>query len=164
MAHPTGYSRAQIVLHWAIALLIILQFVLHEPMSEAWDALQKGRDFAFNPLIAQHVFGGLVILLLVVWRLGLRLRRGAPPPPEQEHPVLKLAAHATHWLFYALMILMPVSGAAAWFGGVETAADGHEAMKVVLLLLVLIHAAAALMHRFILKTGVMERMVRPQAR
>jgi len=163
MATPTGYSRAQVVLHWLIAALIILQYVLHEPIAEAWELVEEGREVVFHPLIAQHVFGGLVVLALAIWRLEIRARRGAPPPPEQEHPALKLAAHATHWLFYALMILMPVSGAAAWFGGIELAAEGHEAMKVVLLALFVVHVAGALMHRFVLKTGVMERMVRPQA-
>lgn len=163
MSHPSGYSRAQIVLHWLIAVMIVLQYVLHEPIANAWEMFQEGREFVFHPLIAQHVFGGLAVLALVLWRLRLRVRRGAPQPPEHEHPALKLAAHATHWLFYALMILMPVSGAAAWFGAVGVAAEAHEVMKVVLLALFIVHVAAALMHRFILKSGVMERMVRPQA-
>ncbi|MGV6812709.1 MAG: cytochrome b [Brevirhabdus sp.] len=163
MAHPTGYSRTQIMLHWLMAALITLQFILHEPIAQAWEAFEQGREVAFNPLIAQHVFGGLLVLLLVVWRLSIRLRRGAPPPPEQEHPVLKMAAHGTHWLLYALMFLMPVSGAAAWFGAVQAAAEAHEVMKFVLLLLVALHVAGALMHRFVLKTAVMQRMVRAQS-
>ena len=47
-------------------------------------------------LVAAHVFGGIVILLLAIWRLRIRFSRGAPPLPEKEHPLLKAAAHITH--------------------------------------------------------------------
>ncbi|MEV8465727.1 cytochrome b/b6 domain-containing protein [Fluviibacterium sp. DFM31] len=163
MASPTGYSRAQIRLHWIVAGLIVLQFVLHESISDAFDMAMEGRQIAFNPLVAQHVAGGVLIGLLVLWRLVLRLRRGAPPPPENEHPLLKLAAHATHWTFYALMLMLPVSGAVAWFGLVEPAAETHEFLKAILMLLVLLHVAAALYHQFVLKTDVLMRMKKPQA-
>ena len=62
---------------------------------------------------------------------------------------------------YALMVLMPVSGAVAWFGTVEAAPEVHEAMKPAMLILVLVHVAAALWHQFWLKDGLMLRMKRP---
>ena len=161
MAHPTGYTRAQIALHWITLVLVALQFILHDAMSEAWDALEEGREVIFNPLIAQHVFMGALVAVLTFVRLGLRLSHGAPPPPASEHAALKLVAHATHWAFYALLILMPVSGAVAWFNNVEPAAEAHEAMKVVLLALIALHVLAALAHQFVFKTNLMERMKRP---
>lgn len=161
MPTPTGYSRIQIRLHWIVAVLIVFQYVFHEGIADAWEVYQKGGTVEFSPLIASHVAGGGAILLLVIWRLVVRLRRGAPPPPEQEHPLLKLAAHATHFILYALMVLMPVSGAVAWFGGVDNAAEAHEVMKVLLLALIVLHFLAALFHQFILKTGLMKRMRTP---
>ena len=78
---PKGYSRAQIALHWIVAVLIVLQFVLHEPMAEAWDKVEDGIAVAFDPVVALHVFGGLAVLAFALWRIVLRQRRGAPPPP-----------------------------------------------------------------------------------
>ena len=161
MAHPTGYTRAQIALHWITLVLVALQFILHDAMSEAWDAIEDGGAVILDPLVSQHVAGGALIAVLTFVRLGLRLSHGAPPPPASEHTALKLVAQATHWAFYALLILLPVSGAVAWFNGVEPAAEAHEAMKTVLLALIALHVLAALAHQFIFKTNLMARMKRP---
>jgi cytochrome b561 len=158
---PTGFSAGQIRLHWIVFILIVLQYVLHEPITEAWRAVSRGEEIAFNPLIASHVFGGILILLLVIWRLALRARRGAPAAPENEPAILKLAAAATHLGLYALMVLMPVSGMAAWFGRVEAAAEAHAVMRIILLALIVLHIVGALYHQFILKTDVLARMKRP---
>lgn len=155
-----GYSRAQIALHWIVALLIVPQFVLHDAMSEAWDRVEDGLEVTFDPLVAAHVFGGLAVLALVLWRLVLRARRAAPPPPEAEHPALKLVAKAVHGGLYLVALLLPVSGAAAWFGGIEAAAEGHEVLKALLLALVALHVAGALYHQFVLRTNIMDRMKR----
>ncbi len=72
--------------------------------------------------------------------------------------MLKLAAHLTHWTLYALMILMPLSGALAWFGDVELGAIVHNILKLPLLVLVLLHVLAALFHQFVLKTNLIARM------
>lgn len=159
MPSPKGYSRTQIALHWGVALLIVLQFVLHEPIAEAWEVIRKGGTAAFDPVIALHVFGGLGVLAFVIWRLVLRARRGVPAAVET-NAAQKLAAHAVHLGLYALMILMPVSGAVAWFGGVEAAGEAHEVMKALLLILVALHVLGALWHQFWLKDGLMLRMKR----
>jgi len=159
---PIGYTRTQIILHWLVFVLVVLQFVLHDSIAEAWEKIEDGIEVGFDPLVAQHVFTGLLILVLVVVRMAIKAKRGAPPLPENEPAVLKLAAHGTHLALYALLILMPVSGAVAWFGGVEKAADGHEAMKVLVLVLVALHVAGALFQHFILKSDVLNRMRKPQ--
>lgn len=161
MLAPKGYSARQIRLHWIVTLLIVLQFILHEPMAEAWDGIEDGQSPAFNWLILSHVAGGVLVLIFALWRLGLRLTRGVPPAPETEIAPLRTAAHLGHLALYALMILMPVSGLAAWFGGIEAAAEGHEVLKVALLALVAVHVLAALWHQFWLKDGLMQRMKRP---
>ncbi|WP_435257937.1 cytochrome b [Thioclava sp. FR2] len=162
MSLPKGYSRAQIALHWVVAVLIVLQFVLHEPIAEAWDVIEDGGVAAFDPVVAMHVFGGLAVLVFAAWRLVLRKTRGAPPPPEAEPAPLKLAAHLGHMALYALMILMPITGAVAWFGGIEASAEVHEAMKPAMLILVAVHLLAALWHQFWLKDGLMLRMKRAE--
>lgn len=159
----SGYNKTQIRLHWAIFILIVLQFVLHEPMAEAWEAMEHGKEFEGGPLIAQHVIGGILILLLVLWRLSIRMGRGAPALPENEPALLKGIAHLTHMVLYALMILMPVSGLIAFFGGVETAAEAHGIMRVIMLLFVLLHIVGAFYQQFVLKTNIMDRMRTPSA-
>jgi len=160
MTEPTGYSKPQIRLHWIVALLIVPQFVLHDGISAAWRALGQGQVPAFDPLVALHVAGGLLIAALALWRIVLRSRRAAPPLPEGEHPALKLLAKVTHGGLYALLLGLPLSGAAAWFGGVDAAAEAHEVMKALLLALVALHVLGALYHQFVLKDGLMQRMKR----
>ena len=155
---PSTYSRTQILLHWLMFILIAAQFLLHEPIAEAWDKVEDGLPYAFHPLIAAHVLGGLLILVLVLWRIKIRLSHGAPALPDKEPALMKLAAHVAHLSLYALMILMPVTGAVAWLGGVEAAGEAHEVLRAVLLLLVLLHVVAALFHQFVLKTNLMARM------
>ncbi|THD72798.1 cytochrome b [Thalassobius vesicularis] len=155
---PTHYSRAQIALHWVIFLLIAFQFVANEPMGEAWRAVKKGQEVSFDPLVAAHVFAGIAVLALVVWRLALRLTRGVPPLPAEEPAHLKLVAHLTHWGLYAFMVLVPLSGLVAWFGSVEPAGEAHEVLKTLLMILVILHVAGALYQQLVLKTNIMERM------
>lgn len=159
---PTAYSRAQIALHWVIFGLIALQFLLHDWISEAWDKIEEGQPFVFHPLIAAHVFGGLLILALVVWRIVLRRTRGAPALPPEEPPAMQLVAKLTHAGLYALMLAMPISGGVAWFIGVEAAAEAHEVMRILLLALVGLHILGALYQQFVLKTDIMARMKRPR--
>ena len=159
---PTGYTRTQIVLHWLIFALIVVQFLFHEPMSDAWERVEDGLPVAFSPLIAGHVFTGLLVLVLAVIRIVIKVRRGAPPLPEDEPRALKLAAHGTQMTLYGLMILMPVSGALAWFGRVEAAAEVHEVLKGLMLVFVALHIAGALYQHFVLKSDVLDRMRRPR--
>lgn len=157
---PNSYTPAQIALHWVVFLLIAAQFLFEDPISEAWHKVEQGLSVGFQPMVAFHVFGGLLILALVLWRIVLRLTRGVPPLPEMETATMKVAAHAVHASMYALMVLLPVSGALAWFGGVRMGAEVHEVLKTLMLALILLHVAAALFHQFVLKTNLMARMKR----
>lgn len=156
---PSGYSRLQIVLHWLVFALIAQQYLFHDAISAAWDRIREGAEAGFDPLVLAHVAGGALVLALVVWRLTLRARRGVPPAIESSK-LQGLVAKLTHAGLYALMILMPFSGAAAWFGESEIAAQGHNLLKVLLLALVALHVVGALYHQFILRDGTMARMRR----
>lgn len=158
---PIGYSRGQIVLHWVAAVVIAAQFLLEDGISTAWRAFERGETFAFDPLILAHVAGGIIVLLLAVWRLGLRYARGVPDLPAGDPPLQRLAAHITHIGLYALMFGLPITGGMAWFGGIEVMAEGHEVLTSLLLVLVGLHVVAALYHQFWLKDGLLMRMKRP---
>ena len=84
-------------------------------------------------------------------------------PPESEHPALQFLANLIHVLLYILLLTMPLSGAVAWFFGVEAAANAHSLARFVLLPSVLLHIAGALANHFWFKTDVLRRMMRPQA-
>jgi len=157
MSVPARYTRTQIMLHWAIAALVVFQILFHGGIEELWDARMSGA--APNvPVPTPHTIAGFVILLLMLWRVALRLRHGAPKPPESEHPALRFLAGATHIAFYVLLIGMPISGAVAWFGGFEVPAAAHSLAGKALIALVVLHLAGALAHQFVFRTDVLMRM------
>ena len=159
-----GYSGAQIALHWTVAVLVVLQIVLHDGIGAAYAAGQGVGTATESELFLAdlHVVFGIAVFALALLRVALRLRRGAPPPPEDEHPMLRLAARATHLALYALILLMPVTGGLAWFWGVEAMAELHGAGEKAILILVGLHVLGALYHHFYLRTDVLRRMLRPE--
>ncbi|MDO5706398.1 MAG: cytochrome b/b6 domain-containing protein [Paracoccus sp. (in: a-proteobacteria)] len=91
----------------------------------------------------------------MLWRIALRL--SSPPAP----PVTTLAERVggvVHWALYAVLILTPLSGGVAWFGGQEGAAEAHETLTGALLALTGLHVTGALYHQFIVKDGLLSRM------
>jgi cytochrome b561 len=152
------YTKTQVILHWAVALLIVIQFVFHESIAGAWDGYLEGKPVVFDPLVAGHVFGGIAILLLVVWRLVIRARQGAVEPVAGTSPQMALFAHLGHLALYAALVLAGLSGLTAWFAEIEFAAEIHGLLKIAILVLVGGHVAAAIYHQFYLKDGLMQRM------
>lgn len=157
---PKSYSLMQKALHWIVAAMIIAQVVLHEGMVDAWRAFERTGDVSglSGPVVLFHVWGGLAVLAFAIWRLTLRRTHGVPPVPADEPAALRFIAMATHVVLYGLMILLPISGAAAYFGGIEAAGEVHELMKPLLIVLVGLHVAGALYQHFWLKTDVLKRM------
>lgn len=158
---PTRYSRMQIALHWIVFALVAQQYLFKDAMSAAWDRITDGLTVGFDLLVLAHVVGGALVMVFALWRLTLRARRGVPPAIET-NKLQGILAKLTHVGLYALMILMPLSGSVAWFGGVEAAAQGHNVMKIVLLALVALHIVGALYRQFVLRDGTLERMRRAQ--
>ena len=158
MAAPASYSRTQIILHWIIAALVIFQIVAHEGIAGIWRERMTGA-VPNEPTPNLHAIVGILIFVLVLWRLWLRFARGVPALPAGEHPALKTVATLTHWLFYVLLIGMPISGAVAWFAGLPTPAVAHGLAEKVLIPLILLHVAAALAQHFWFKTDVLKRML-----
>lgn len=156
--HPRGYSLRQIRLHWVVAALVILQLVFGEAIVDSFDARMESGASGDSLQAVLHIATGVLIGLLALWRLSLRLGRGVP---DEGAGPLGLAAKLAHWSFYAILIVAPVMGLVAWFGGRETAADLHGWAKPVLVALVGVHVLAALWHPFILKDGLLLRMKRP---
>ncbi len=155
-----GYSRRQIALHWIIALLILTMFFSGEVIHEFGHVLRDNPNATPSLGVPAHIFAGVAILLLAIWRIYLRVTRGAPAEPEGIPAIQALAAKLVHVTLYAVMVMMPVSGLVAWFGGVNLAGEAHQVMKVVLIILLILHIGAALYHQYGLKNGLIRRMMK----
>ncbi|WP_132655957.1 cytochrome b, partial [Pseudomonas aeruginosa] len=99
------YSPSQIALHWlsAVAVLLII-------------ALPYGADFFAGLLggkgnvFTLHKSLGVAVLLLTLTRLALRRVQGVPDTLEGNPDWQRAAAKAGHFLLYAVLIVMPLSG------------------------------------------------------
>src|SRR3546814_127874 len=131
--------------------------------------------------LAWHKWAGVSLLVLIVVRLAWRMSHKAPEFPLAMKPMARLAAHAAHWLLYALMLAIPLSGwlmssaqgfQVVWFGvmplpdlvskNVTLGAvlkDVHMVLNYTLFVVVIGHVGAALQHHFIKKDTVMTRML-----
>ena len=170
MARYTSVARA---LHWIIAILILGNLF----RGFAHDALPK--DWVVMPV---HKSIGLTVLALTLLRIVWRLTHRAPPLPAAMPAWEKGAAHATHVLFYALMLVLPLSGwimssagnrPLNWFflfdvpkfavakgdAIVGLSRGAHELLPWLWVALIVLHVGAALRHHFLLKDDVLRRML-----
>lgn len=97
------YSLVAIVLHWTIALAIVLQVSLAGRMEPP----PTPESFAVTQL---HKSIGITILLLSLLRLAWRLLNPPPPEPATLARWERILSQAVHWGFYAIMIGMPLTG------------------------------------------------------
>jgi cytochrome b561 len=158
MALRSGYSRIQIGLHWLIAILIVTAWWTGDGARAALDAFEES---GAAPGFVPHVALGLAILALVVLRVIVRLSRGAPTAPGVPGSLAVKAAGWGHLLIYALMIGVPLGGISAWFLGLETG-DIHALFANALMVIVLGHTAFALYHQYIVKDGLLRRMMKAE--
>jgi cytochrome b561 len=172
-AEAERFDRLTIALHWLALLLLVALFASAWARSLAEDAATAGR------LLALHRACGLLLWALTVARIAWRVTRAdrpqAPLPRAQ-----RLAASATQFALYALLIAQPALGLAhSLFRGkpfdllvatvpalVPRDADLshrlhglHEQAAWLLLALVGLHAGAALFHRFVLRDAVLQSML-----
>lgn len=176
---PDGYGAVAMTLHWAVVMLVFCAWLT----GQFGDVLPRGPQREAGEFI--HIFLGLAITALVAARLFWRL--ADPPPPED--PGIgrwsERAARAIHYIMYALLIVAPIAGivlqfarghALPVFGLFEIASpwvadrsfahnvkEAHETLANALLVLVGLHAAAALLHHYVLHDRTLVRML-PWAR
>ena len=171
---PNHFNLLARVLHWTMAAMLLAMLFIGVSMV----ASLGQREW----LLALHRPLGIAILLLAILRLGNRLRHRPPPLPADLPRWQVLAAHASHWLLYALMLAMPLLGWATLSAGAfpvqlapglvlppivpESAAlharlrDAHAALALLLFGTVLAHLAAALYHAWLRRDGVFASMAR----
>lgn len=96
----TRYHLVAIILHWVIASLIVTSLVLAIPLQNV-DGLGRG------VLIRLHKSVGVTIFVLSVARWVWRF---ACPPAPLPARTTRALAHFVHYAFYALLIVLPLSG------------------------------------------------------
>lgn len=151
------YSRLQIALHWIVALLIGANFLLGDRMGEAYDAALRAGTVG-GP--APHAILGVLAGILILWRMGIKLRSGPAPVVAGTTPGMERLIHLGHLALYLVALLVIVSGMLTWGGNIEAAAAPHEVLKTVLVVLIGGHVVMALYHQFWLKDGTLARMLR----
>jgi cytochrome b561 len=158
MQQNAAYSRLQIGLHWLIAVLIGVNYIVSDGMGRALRTTLEGKvPDGWTPAI--HVWVGVAVLVLVILRMIVRVVSGAPSH-DTGRPLLDRAGLWGHYALYALLIVVPGLGAATWFLGIRSAGDLHVVTMNIMMLLILGHAAMALLHQYVLKDGLLLRMMR----
>lgn len=162
MSAPSGYSRLQIVLHWIVAALIVVQLTVNDDMQQAFAQRLANATLPQNSGAFFHAAVGILVLALAIFRLAIRWIRGVPEAPQDSHPLLNLLANATHLLLYGFLFFMPVTGALAWFGGIEFAGVLHELGRLVLIPAIFLHLGGAIFEQLALGNPVLKRMIVPR--
>lgn len=170
------YSAISIGLHWLMALLFIAVYATIE-LREVFPKASAPRA----SLKEWHYMLGVSIFVLAWIRIAART---LSPPPATEGAA-RILARVVHLGLYALMIGMPIAGwlilsgegkPLPFFGfGVppltapsealaEAAEEIHELAGTIGYYLIALHTAAALAHHYILRDGVLARMLPARAR
>ncbi len=168
------YDRTARQLHWLIAALLLAQLIFGWWLGD----IPRGTP-ARGYYVNLHKSTGLLLGLLIVLRLGWRLRHGAPAWPQAMPRWQRTLAAASHHLLYLLMLLVPLAGYLAsnfskhgvkffntWvmppWGADDKAVysvlnQTHKVGAALLLALIVLHLLAALHHAW-RRDGVFSRM------
>ena len=169
----TQYDAFTIALHWATAGLVVLQFVL----AETWGFPNRPTR---HLMIVMHMSFGILLSAVLIARIAWRLTRGRHLPPAASGWV-ELASNAVHYLLYTLLVAEAVLGflfrwsgdeAMSFFGLLipspfppfskaahHIMADAHNYIGWIIVILAAGHAAAALFHHYVLRDGVLRRIL-----
>jgi cytochrome b561 len=161
------------MLHWLTAVLVVLLFVL----AKFW-------GFAARPtrqlMITAHMSFGILLTLVLIVRITWRLTPGHRVQ-DTTTGVVELASKAVHYLLYALLAAQAVLGFVLRWSGNEAMSffglpipppfapfskashalvgDAHNWIGWTIIFLSGGHAAAALLHHFVLRDDVLWRMM-----
>jgi cytochrome b561 len=161
----TRYARSVVILHWLLAILILGSLAAGTFALDPVPNTDPGKPF----VLAVHIAIGSAILILMILRLVIRWRTGAPPAANALAPV-------AHWGLYLLVFVMCASGIAmsVYFGlpAIVFGGEGnlpasfdtigaravHGIVAKLLMAVIALHVAAGLYHGLVRKDGVFGRM------
>jgi cytochrome b561 len=169
------YGYIAILLHWIMAVLIIALLILGLYMTNLPIGLQKLKLYGWHKELG--VLALALVLIRILWRLTNITPSLRPLLPLWE----AIAARCTHWIFYLLMLALPITG---WImssaAGLPVSFFGlfvlpdiissnetvrmlfqqiHEWLGYAIIGFICLHVAAALKHHFINKDDIMRRML-----
>ena len=99
------YSPVNQALHWITALCMLAILPLAWVMTNA----KEGTAFS-SALFNWHKTLGGIVLLVTAIRIVWRFRDPPPPYPPAVAAWDRMLAHIVYWLFFAVLIWMPVTG------------------------------------------------------
>jgi cytochrome b561 len=168
------YGKVAIALHWAVAILV-LGNIAGAMLTEDFPKDSRAA------IMALHKASGIIILFLAVIRIGWRLTHRTPVKPDNLAAWEIWSARIVHFLFYLLIVLVPLSGwvwmsasgkPISMFGlfdmpllPVEQSKelskvmhDRHETLGLAMLGLAVLHIAGALKHQLLDRIPFIQRM------
>ena len=184
------YTSAARSFHWITALIIFAivplgwifaEFKTQPDNKSVFEAPIPGSPADYSSL---HKTLGLLIIAIVVARIAYRIANPPPALPGRMAEWEKVFASASHWLLYAILIVMPVSGYIMSSGGkypisivglfdfpklpvgreaAETAKSIHLYAQYALYGLVILHVFATVWHLVVRRDGILDRMLPRQA-
>jgi len=170
-----SYGALARMVHWTSALAVAIAW----SGGQLVDAFGKSAE---TTIVFVHIEAGLAALALLAVRLAWRYLDPHPPAePSSFDPWLGYAAKAGHIALYALLVAAPVAGIVTLFARGESLSlfglwdivspwvrdrafsrstkEVHELFANALLILAALHAAAALLHHYVLRDNTLRRML-----
>jgi cytochrome b561 len=179
-ASVLSYSPAMQALHWLVAALMFAVLPL------AWTMTSVPRAAPDRELLfTLHKSVGITILVLMAIRIGLRASRPTPAEPAGTPGWMAACAVASHWLLYAVLFIMPISGYVlstaggnpVWYFGLFTlpafppdhslealGRSVHHAVQWAVYALVGVHLLATGWHVVVRRDALLDRQLPAQRR
>ena len=184
----TAWGLPARLLHWIMAVMILLMLVFGTIMAASTDLIAKFGMVQTHKSMGFTVF--VLALIRILWRW---LSPAAPGLPEAMPRWQVAASHISHLLLYFLIVAIPLSGCLmvtssplndpgaypvqvrnmVWglFEMPDPFATGSEALSEtfarvhwvltrLLMAILAVHVAAALKHHFIERDGILMRIIR----
>jgi cytochrome b561 len=169
----TSYDGVAIFLHWTTAVLVVVQMTL----AQIWGLW--GRP-THHVMVVAHMSLGIILTAVIVARLAWRWIPGHEVAAA-DLGLLRIASKGVHYLLYAMLAAEAVLGfLLRWSGGESMSFFGlqiappfaewsrpahhlvgelHEWNGWAIIAIAAGHAAAALYHHYVLRDGVLRRML-----
>jgi cytochrome b561 len=170
-----AYDPIAKTFHWLTLLAVVGLIAL------GWTMVGMSLSPTKLQYYSWHKWLGMTVLMLTLLRLVWRWLRPPPPLPAAMPGWERLAAHASHYGLYLLLIAMPLTGwlmsSAGGFPvmlygvmplpdlvGRDKALEGvlkaaHQWESIVLIALAIVHVLAAIKHHIFDKDDVLRRML-----
>ena len=173
---PERYGLVAQMIHWFTVVFVL----------GAWASGTFGEEVLEGTIgklwLSLHMYAGLAVIVLLVLRLAWQV--GNPTPSPEPTPLGvwgDRAAKLTHFVIYGLLVAVPMTGIMAQFARgqalpvfglfeiaspwtadrefIRSVTDVHETAANLLLIIALLHAAAALFHHWVLRDRTFVRML-----